>query len=351
MNAGVRLLLLLFVLLPVNADVSGQIRKHGHQRPLTSADTNDVVVNFTGDCVFANHFERQIGDRLDTVFAGLPWFVRSDINMINLEHPVTTGNDPLDKEFVFKMHPRYIRLLQESNILLVNAANNHIYDYGIEGIESTMEYLGSANIAYAGIGKSLQEAREPVIFSVKGKILGFLGYFGGMGQFAATDTSAGLAPRFPSYILSDIKTLREKADYVIVSLHWGIEGESYPEDWQGVLGRASIDAGADLIIGHHPHVLQGIERHNGGVIAYSLGNFLFGGHRRPVHDTIVLQVLFGEKMTVNPLPVRIDHWRATGIEELSVEAVLDSLKIFSRDFKDSFLINWCVNAQIKQKYA
>jgi poly-gamma-glutamate capsule biosynthesis protein CapA/YwtB (metallophosphatase superfamily) len=254
--------------------------------------------------------------------------------MINLEHPITKHGEPEEKEFTFKMHPHYIRLLQKGNINLVNAANNHIYDYGITGIETTMEYLDSVNIAYVGIGKSLQEAREPVIFTIKDRRLGFLGYFGGAGQFAGTDTSAGLAPRYTSFILQDIRKLRPLVDYVIVSFHWGIENERYPEEWQMILGRAAVDAGADLVVGHHPHVLQGIERYNGGVIAYSIGNFIFGGNRRRVHDTIVLQAVFGDRMSVRPVPVRIDNWRVMELEKESARAVIDTLRVYSHDFDD-----------------
>ncbi len=306
-----------------------------HFVPHTSSSTEAVVVNFTGDCIFDHHFETYVGDDLTSVFAGASWFVKSDINKINLEHPVTHFDDPEDKKFTFRMHPRYLRLLQKGNINLVNAANNHIYDFGIPGIEDTMEYLDSVNIAYVGIGRTLQEAREPVIFTVKGRTLGFLGYFGGAGQFAATDTSTGLAPRYPSFILRDIRYLRQKVDYVIVSFHWGIEKERYPEEWQTELGRACIDAGADLVVGHHPHVLQGIERYNGGVIAYSLGDFIFGGKYKPVYDSIVLQVLFDDNMNVRPIPVRINNWRVMNLDGESARAVMDTLRLYSNDFPAS----------------
>jgi len=313
--------------------------------PLTSADTDAVVVNFTGDCIFTNHFEAIIGDDLNSVFEEVPWFLRADINMINLEHPITLSDDPEEKEFTFKMHPRYLRLMEKGNINLVNAANNHIYDFGIPGIDDTIEYLDSVNIAYVGIGKSLQEAREPVIFNVKDKTLGFLGYFGGAGQFAATDTSSGLAPRYPSFIFQDIRAVSPEVDYVIVSFHWGIENERYPEEWQTELGRASIDAGADLVVGHHPHVLQGIEIYNGGIIAYSLGNFIFGGHHRPVHDTIVLQVLFGETMEVRTIPVRINNWRVTNLDDEPAREVIDSLRYYSNEFPASILNGDQVNGE------
>lgn len=328
------LIIILFLL--ISGFTAPPTDRHRHFLPLISSDTEAVVVNFTGDCVFTNHFELFVGDDIESVFADAPWFIRADINMINLEHPVTKYDKAEEKEYTFKMHPRYLRLLQKGNINLVNAANNHIYDYGINGIDDTMEYLDSVDIAYVGIGKTLQEAREPVIFTIKGRRLGFLGYFGGEGQFTATDTSSGLAPRIHSLILNDIRNLRQKVDYVIVSFHWGIENEHYPEEWQMKLGRACIDAGADLVVGHHPHVLQGLERYNTGVIAYSLGNFIFGGHRRPVHDTIVLQVLFGDTMEVRPIPVRIKYWRVKELHENIAGTVIDSLHVYSHDFQNCF---------------
>jgi poly-gamma-glutamate capsule biosynthesis protein CapA/YwtB (metallophosphatase superfamily) len=329
--------LLTILLLIVFSDFTTGSQTGWHRlQPVISSETDAAVVNFTGDCIFTDHFETHVGEDLSSVFAAVPWFNLSDINMINLEHPITLHDEAEEKEFIFKMHPKYLRLLQKGNINLVNAANNHIYDFGIIGIEDTMEFLDSVNIAYVGIGKTLQAAREPVIFTVKGKRLGFLGYFGGKGQYAATDTSAGLAPRFTSLILSDIAKLRPEVDYIIVSYHWGIENERYPEEWQIDLGRASIDAGADLVVGHHPHVIQGIDVYNGGVIVYSLGNFIFGGNRRTVHDTVVLQVLFGDEMIVTPIPVRIDNWRVAELEEDLSRAVIDTLHVYSHDFGNCF---------------
>lgn len=319
-----------------------------HILPLTSSETGDVVVNFTGDCVFTNHFERYIGDDIERVFRDIPWFRQADINMINLEHPITTFGDKEEKEYTFKMAPGYLELLQMQNINLVNAANNHIYDYGPRGIDDTMHYLDSIHVAYVGIGKSLQEAREPVIFTIKGKRLGFLGYFGGTGQFAATDTTSGIAPRYRSYILSDIRELKDKVDFVIVSFHWGIENERYPEEWQVELAGSCIDAGADLIIGHHPHILQGIKRYKKGVIAYSLGNFIFGGHHRPVHDTIVLQVLFGEHMKVRPIPVRIQQWQALSLYGAAAAAVLDTLHAYSHDNQHCFFEEYRLHGEKHQ---
>ena len=317
-------------------------------QPFVSSETADVVVNFTGDCVFTNHFERHIGDDIASVFRDISWFRQADINMINLEHPITTFNEEEEKEFTFKMDPGYLELLQMENINLVNVANNHIYDYGIRGIDDTMHHLDSIHVAYVGIGKSLQEAREPVIFTIKGKRLGFLGYFGGAGQFAATDTTSGIAPRYPSYILSDIRKLKPDVDFVIVSFHWGVENERYPEEWQVGLGRACIDAGADLIVGHHPHILQGIERYKDGVIAYSLGNFIFGGYHRPVHDTIVLQVLFGEHMNVRPIPVRIQRWRALPLRGAAAAAVLDTLHLYSHDNQQCFFEEYRLHGEKHQ---
>jgi hypothetical protein len=317
--------------------------------PVVSSETGDVVVNFTGDCVFSNHFEGHIGDEIDSVFRELPWFRRADINLINLEHPITTLPEEEEKEYTFKMDPAYLALLRLENINIVHAANNHIYDYGIQGIDDTMHYLDSVHVAYVGIGKTLQEAREPVIFTMKGMRLGFLGYFGGRGQFTATDTTSGIAPRYQSYILSDIRKLRSEVDYIIVSFHWGVENERYPEDWQRELGKASIDAGADLIVGHHPHILQSIERYNNGVIAYSLGNFIFGGHHRPVHDTIVLQVLFGEYMSVRPIPVCIQNWRALPISGAAAVAVLDTLHFYSHDYQQCFFEEIRLHGEKHQK--
>ena len=237
--------------------------------------------------------------------------------IVNLENPVTRSVDSMKKEFVFKMEPEYLSLLNKMKIILVNCANNHTADFGEEGILETIHLLDSARIKHVGIGRNLAEARMPVIFNFHGIQLGLLGYGGNGGHYAGRST-AGAMPLLQPLILRDIKKLKRRVDFVIVNFHWGEELDEEPSASQINLAHSAVDSGADLIIGHHSHVLQGIENYNGKVIAYSLGNFLFGGNARCANDeTAVLKVHFTHgKMDIELLPVRIRNWQPEPADSL-----------------------------------
>lgn len=198
---------------------------------------------------------------------------KSDITVANLESPITESKKFVEKKFVFKGPPEYTKILKEGNIEVVNIANNHTYDYGVEGFEDTKRYLEQDKIEYFGYDKK-------AIVEKNGVKIGFLGYEG-------WDESK------KSLIEGDIKALKEKVNMVIISFHWGDERHKAPNEIQKALGRASIDSGADLVLGHHPHVIQGIEKYNGKNIVYSLGNFCFGGNTNPADkDTFIYKQEF-----------------------------------------------------------
>ena len=251
---------------------------------------------------------------------------------MNLEQPVTRSEERIEKQYNFKMDSRYLETLRFGGVSLVHAANNHIFDYGVEGVRETMRSLDSAGIRYIGIGDNLDSARSLRIVRVKGRTVGFLGYYGS-GDFAATATSPGVAPRIVSYVLSDIRRARTRVDYLVVSFHWGAELEPEPEPWQVRLAHRAIDAGADLIVGHHPHVLQGIELYRGKAIAYSLGNFVFGGNARHTYLTAVLRVVLEkDSARTDLLPVRVDRWQPTLADSTAAKRVTDLVKSRSARF-------------------
>ena len=267
-----------------------------------------VTLLFAGDVTLSDNVESHIGTDTSYVFRLWKPGREADIFMVNLEHPVTMAIEKVEKKYNFKMNPAALGTLKDGGVSLVNCANNHVFDYGMQGIEETIRNLDSAGVVYVGIGKDIRAARAPVILERKGRRFGFLGYFGG-GDFAATASRAGFAPRFERYILDDVKSLREKVDFVVVNFHWGTERAPEPERWQVRLAHRVIEAGADLIVGHHPHVLQGIETYQGKTIAYSLGNFVFGGNTQHSYETGVLKVTVGEKVDVELLPVIVKRWQ------------------------------------------
>lgn len=203
-------------------------------------------------------------------------FNEDDFTTVNLETTLTTSNQKAEKTFRFKGDPSYTQILTEGSIEAVNLANNHIYDYLQKGFQDTVTNLQASNVGYFGNGYQH-------LSTVKGIKIGALGYNGW------NDTN-----EIRSQIKGDIQNLRDQgAQIVLVHFHWGEERSYVPNATQKSLGRFTIDSGADLVLGHHPHVLQGIEEYNGKFIVYSLGNFMFGGNRNPSDkDTMVFQQVF-----------------------------------------------------------
>ncbi len=303
-----------------------------------------LIIHFAGDVVFANHFEYYVKNRFDYPFKRFPEFGRADISMVNLENPMTTSRDASEKPFVFRARPDYIRVLQNGGIDLVTLANNHMYDYKETGMLETIRHLDEAGIFHVGAGKNERAARSAVILRKKGVRLAFLGYYGlrrHSGCHPATADSAGTALRKLRLIRQDIRVLRDSVDFIFVNFHWGLEKEHIPQDDQIWFAHKTIDYGADMIIGHHPHVLQGIEKYNGKYIVYSLGNFIFGGNSRKHETTAILSVTINTcTRTIQPvtiLPVQVDYWQPHLLSGEAARAVMDSVQQYSSVFEKSGL--------------
>ncbi len=299
--------------------------------------SSTVILSFAGDCTFANHFEDFVEDRFGYPFERFDLMSKSDISMVNLENSITHRTQKVKKEFNFKMDPKYLGTLQSAGIDLVTVANNHIFDYGPQGLLDTIHFLDSVGIKHVGAGRNLAEARRGVLFDIKGFRIGFLGYFGS-GTSAATSNQAAVAPRSAPMLIKDIQSLKQidKADYVVVNIHWGTEKALYPQEWQIILAHTLVDSGADLVVGHHPHVLQGVEKYKNAVIAYSLGNFLFGGNSRSTYDTAVLKVELGHSVRrISVVPIHVKDWQPSVLSGSEGERVVASVRERSRRFRES----------------
>ncbi len=311
--------------------------------PLVSAPADSLVtLCFTGDVTFANHFENYVKNRFDYPFKNFDVLHNADLAVVNLENPLTRRDCPREKTFVFKARPEYVRVLQNGGVDIVNLANNHIYDYGAQGLFDTIEFLDEAQIAHMGAGKDLAAARKPVIRTVKNIKIAFLAYYGlrpHSGCHPATNDSAGTALRFLPYIRRDIRKIRDSVDYVIVTFHWGIEKEHYPQDDQIYFAHKTIDYGADAVIGHHPHVLQGVESYKGKIIAYSLGNFIFGGNSRSYETSAVLKLILSQSSSATIMaeiiPVEIKFWQPHLAKGKHATQILDDLREYSAKFQRS----------------
>lgn len=213
----------------------------------------------------------------------------ADIVFGNLEGPLTKGGEPAEKEYVFRSPPESVApALARAGFSVVSLANNHTLDYDETGLRDTIRALDEAGIRHAGAGLNINEARQPAVIEIRGIRFAFLAYSNTFPkEFWATPEQAGTAFGHETDIIADVEAARAGADVVVVSFHWGQEVTTELRPYQTQLGRAAIDAGASVVLGHHPHVLQGVEKYGKGVILYSLGNFAFGSYSENVFRSAV----------------------------------------------------------------
>jgi len=270
----------------------------------TSTPTGLVSLVAVGDIMLG----RTVGEQVlakgpQVVFAGVQSILdAADIRIGNLECALTdTGSPEPKKTFTLKAPPAAAEALRLGKFDLLSLANNHAMDYGYAGLRAAQKNLARVNIATVGAGADFTEAHAPVILQRNGLRLAFLGYMDVPEErdgFDARDWIAaaarpGVAWADPSEIAADVTAAKSKADLVIVLLHSGTEIGDYQSVLSGAqleAAHAAIDAGAALVVGSHPHQLESIERYHGGLIAYSLGNFVFDDYRGVANATILLQV-------------------------------------------------------------
>lgn len=212
-------------------------------------------------------------------FAKMKRYLKSgDIVFGNLENPVTPGREIMLPERVLRADPGVAAALREAGFTILSLANNHLSDFGTRGILDTFQYLEQAGLGYAGAGKMEREAYAACYTEVKGLKLAFLAFCDPVlapGDCLAGAGHPGVAGFDQEKVQAALREAREKADIVVVSMHAGTEYEPAPELAQIRFARMAVDAGADLVLGHHPHVLQRVEEYKGKFIFYSLGNFVF----------------------------------------------------------------------------
>lgn len=210
----------------------------------------------------------------------ISYMQQADIFMPNNEFTYSERGTKLpNKAWTFRAHPSKVNIMKELGADIVLLANNHCYDYGAESLYDTLDTLENAGIAYVGAGRTLDSAIQPYYFQYGDLIIGYVAASRAEKYKMtpqATATTPGILRCYdPSLYLEVIRQTSKVADIVIANIHWGTEGSNKVEQYQRDLAYAMIDAGADAIIGSHPHVLQGIEYYQGKPIMYSLGNFWF----------------------------------------------------------------------------
>lgn len=272
-----------------SAEVSGDITD-------ASADTaEDGSYSFTiavagdinfdenwGTMQYYNEQENGIYDCVDQTL--LDQMNAADIMLINNEFSYSTNGSPMDgKYYTFRANPDRVEILKQMGVDIVTLANNHVYDYGEQAFEDTLTTLDETEIKHVGAGNNLEEAMEPVYYEVDGKTVAFVAASRAeknvLTPEAGEDTSGILYCYDPTLLCEEIAEAKEHSDFVIAYVHWGTEYSNDFDSTQETTGQQYLDAGADVVIGAHPHCLQGIEYYNGKPIVYSLGNFWFNEKR------------------------------------------------------------------------
>lgn len=202
----------------------------------------------------------------------------ADITMVNEEFPFSTRGVPMeDKQYTFRADPSYVESFHEMGIDIVALANNHTLDYGKDALYDTFMTLDDAGILYAGAGDSVERASELQLIEVNGKKFGFLAASRVLPVVewnVENSVPGALSTYDETRLIQAIEEADSQCDVLTVYVHWGVEMQEYPEDYQRNLAAAYIEAGADVVIGSHPHVLQGVEYIDGKPVFYSLGNFI-----------------------------------------------------------------------------
>ncbi len=306
--------------------------------------TVTVLISAAGDVTLGNHQEqeyassfRQMYDREGEAYFFKNvnhFFGKDDLTIVNFEGVLTLSEEMQPKDYNMKGEPSYIGILTQGSVEAVSFGNNHRLDYLVQGSNDTVDAFEEAGIAYA-------YDNITGMYETKGIRIGFV---------SVNEASQGAAVE--KYLEEGIKKLRteEDADLVIACCHWGTEKDNYPEEYQQTLGRKCIDWGADLVLGSHPHVLQGIEVYEGKFIVYSLANFCFGGNRNPADkDTMIFQQTFTfregvkqEDMAVRVIPCSVssvenkNDFCPTPSEGEEFERILGRINAYSAQYGVSF---------------
>ena len=296
-----------------------------------------LTVSMVGDCTIGTDESFDIRSNFDAFyivkkdpayfFKGVSDILAADdLTVINMEGTLTESTERQDKTYAFKGAPKYTAILNAGSVEAANLANNHSHDYGEQSYTDTIQYLEEAGINTFGYDRTS-------VLDIKGVKVGLVGIY---------VLADGMERE--QQVRDNIQSVIDQgAQAIIVSFHWGSEKSNYPDETQKALAHIAIDCGADLVVGHHPHVLQGIEQYKGKNIVYSLGNFCFGGNRNPADkDTMIYQQTFTfengvlvEDNVTNIIPCSVssvqqyNDFQPTVLEGSEAERVLQKIHEFS----------------------
>ena len=284
----------------------------GTSDPAHEATENGLTLVAVGDIML----DRGVGTKIRKSGAEFPFkrvtgiLREADLAFGNLESPISSlGAAVKGKEVTFRSALEVVNGIRDAGIDVVSLANNHASDYGSAALTETMDVLAHSGITYIGAGADPAAARRPANRVIKGVKVSLLAYTYKFHMVVeAQETCPGVAIASSEQIQADVKKAKKWADVVIVSFHWGWEYSDHPDAETRKLAHLTVDAGADLVIGHHPHVIQGVEAYKDGLICYSLGNFIFDQRRKRTRRGLILRCQIGKSGVLKAefLPVVID---------------------------------------------
>jgi len=261
-------------------EVLDQMNQVTYKKIVKRIESSEIVrFVFVGDIMLSRSVDLKMRRMSDYTFPflNIASTTRSaDITFGNLEGPISTRGKNQGSEYSFRANPNVVKGLLYAGFDVLSLANNHIWDWGGDALIDTLDVLKQNNILTVGAGKNEAEANSPIFIMKGNQRVVFFAYTNLYPQgLYATGENPGISRFNEEEIIRSIKEETKSEDIVIISLHWGDEYKTQSNDFQKRFGRALIDAGADMIIGHHPHVAEEVEYYKDGWIAYSLGNFVF----------------------------------------------------------------------------
>ena len=282
--------------IPETADLFSGEELEQHLKKIGSEEFSLVAV---GDIMLGGRSRKFINEfGAKYIFESVrPLFRRAPIGLANLEGPIAREAEKLDRNYTYRVSPRTTKAMLKAGINVVTLANNHLLDCGRDGVLETLQLLGEAGGAAIGAGVNKQAAHAPAILSAGDLCVGLLGYYWNRRTSARGPWPGSAMDTPPEVLAADIAGLKGKVDRIVATFHWGVPYVREPSEADRAKARFAVDCGADIVIGHHPHVVQPFEIHRGRPIFYSVGNFTFGsGNSRA--ESLLLGVRFKKSRTV-----------------------------------------------------
>lgn len=311
----------------------------GPSAPDTEPPSGSATFAFVGDVLL----DRSVGEHIKEKGVDYPWlhaaslFSDADFVIANLETSVATSGRPMkDKQFTFRAHPSVMRGVSTAGVDLVSLANNHTLDFGEDALLETIENVRSHGVLDVGAGATVEEAESPRIVYINGLLVGIIGYSRviPVDEWDVRIRAPGMASGYDdTRVIKSVLKLRPEVDVVIVLLHWGRELWDNPRDIDYRLAQSLKAAGADIVVGGHPHVLQGFEFEDKSFVSYSLGNFVFTDSRASLpHDTGVLFIEASKEGVERAWfePMRLENGQPRPAQSYEKNRILSRLGLLSQ---------------------